>query len=316
MTLSNGVAQELWKKAAKSQGVTGTAPQPWEHGAVNPSDLTRTFASGTQAQIELHGSSMHLVVDGTPQSHVNLDDPSELRFGYIRHMGHVLDQAFDTRQPLTALHLGAGALTLPRYLEHTRPGSRQQVLELERELVDLVRSVAPLPAHASIRIRYGDARAQLDRLPAGLHHRADAIVVDLFDGPQTPAHVTTAEFFTSLARFLTPNGVVLVNVADGHDLAFARAEIATLRQVFGSVLLVSDPAVFKGRRFGNIVAVASRDRLELPGLARLAASGFPPAVVQHDEQALKWLRGANPITDAVSKPSPLSGRGTFSVKRP
>ncbi len=258
---------------------------------------------------------MHLVVDGTPQSHLNLDDPSELRFGYIRHMGHVLDQAFDARKPITVLHLGAGALTLPRYVEHTRPGSRQQVLELERELVELVRSVAPLPAHASIRIRYGDAREQLDRLPGGLVGKADAVVVDLFDGPQTPAHVTSLEFFESVARYVAPDGIVLANVADGHDLGFARSEIATMREVFGSVLLVSDPAVFKGRRFGNIVAVASREPLELAGLARLAASGFPPAVVQHDRQAVEWLRGARPITDAAAKPSPKPGRGTFSVKR-
>lgn len=282
---------------------------------MNPSELTRTFPSGTQAQIELHGRSMHLVVDGTPQSHLNLDDPSELRFGYIRHMGHVLDQAFDERTPITALHLGAGALTLPRYVEHTRPGSRQQVLELERDLVDLVRTVAPLPPHAAIRIRYGDAREQLDRLPGGLIGNVDAAIVDLFDGPQTPAHVTSVEFFESLSRYLAPDGIVLANVADGHDLGFARAEIATMRAVFGSVLLVSDPAVFKGRRFGNIVAVAAREPLELPGLARLAASGFPPAVVQHDRQAVEWMRGAQPIVDAAAKPSPMPGRGTFSVRR-
>lgn len=280
------------------------------------SDLTRTLPSGMQAQIELNGRSMHLVVDGTPQSHVNLDDPSELRFGYIRHMGHVLDQAFDAKRPITALHLGAGAFTLPRYVEHTRPGSRQQVLELAREVVDLVREVAPLPRHASIRVRYGDAREQLERLPHGLRGTADAIIVDLFDGPQTPAHVTTTEFFRTLTEFLAPDGIVLANVADGHDLAFARSEIATLREVVGSVLLVSDPAVFKGRRFGNIVAVASREPLDLPGLARLAASGFPPAVVQHDDQAVQWMRGAAPITDATATPSPRPGRGTFSVKRP
>ncbi|HWU60104.1 MAG TPA: spermine synthase, partial [Microbacteriaceae bacterium] len=32
-----------------------------------------------------------LVVDGTPQSHVNLDDPTQLFFEYIQRMGHVID---------------------------------------------------------------------------------------------------------------------------------------------------------------------------------------------------------------------------------
>src|SRR5437868_1912762 len=89
--------------------------------------------------------AFELVVDGTPQSHVNLDNPAELFFEYIARMGHVIDQLKQPGEPLTALHLGAGALTIPRYIEATRPGSRQQVLELEPELVELVRRELPLP---------------------------------------------------------------------------------------------------------------------------------------------------------------------------
>jgi hypothetical protein len=63
-------------------------------------------------------------VDGTPQSHVDLDDPGRLFFEYVQRIGHVIDEWGDPGQPLTALHLGAGALTLPRYIHTTRPGSR------------------------------------------------------------------------------------------------------------------------------------------------------------------------------------------------
>ena len=61
-----------------------------------------------------------LEVDGTPQSHVDLDDPTHLHFEYVARMGAVIDQLRMPRQPLTAVHLGAGALTIPRYVE--RPG--------------------------------------------------------------------------------------------------------------------------------------------------------------------------------------------------
>ncbi|HEY5231750.1 MAG TPA: fused MFS/spermidine synthase, partial [Galbitalea sp.] len=131
-----------------------------------------------------------LVVDGTPQSHVNTEDPSQLSFEYVARIGHVIDQLGMPGQPITAVHLGAGALTLPRYIHATRPGSRQQVIELERELVDLVRSELPLPRDAGIRVRYGDARAVLGRLPSGLLGTADLVVVDIFSGARTPAHVT------------------------------------------------------------------------------------------------------------------------------
>src|SRR6478752_3086429 len=98
--------------------------------------------SGYRAVIEpdrfMHGS-FTLVVDGTPQSHVNLEDPTRLFFEYIQRIGHVIDQLTEPGKAITAVHLGAGALTLPRYIEATRPGSRQQVIELERDLVELVR---------------------------------------------------------------------------------------------------------------------------------------------------------------------------------
>ena len=108
-----------------------------------------------------------LVVDGTPQSHVSTDDNAQLFFEYVARIGHVIDQLGMPGEPITAVHLGAGALTLPRYIHATRPGSRQQVIELERELVDLVRAETPLPRGADIRVRYGDARGA-NRLPAGL----------------------------------------------------------------------------------------------------------------------------------------------------
>ena len=95
--------------------------------------------SGFVAEIEedrFVDGGFQLVVDGTPQSHVNMDDPSDLFFEYIRRIGHVIDLLAEPGKPITAIHLGAGALTLPRYIEATRPGSQQQVSELEQDLAE------------------------------------------------------------------------------------------------------------------------------------------------------------------------------------
>lgn len=274
-------------------------------------DLTVTLASGARAHLEREGSEWLLVVDGTPQSAVDPDDPSRLSFGYMRHMGHVIDLAFAEHTPITALHLGAGALTIPRFIAATRPRSRQQVIELEREIVDLVRRVAPLPASASIRIRYGDARSALLDLPGGLVGACDLIVVDVFAGSRTPAHVTSLEFFEELTAFLADEGVVLVNIADGHGLDFARGVVASLIEAIGPVTLVADPGVVKGRRFGNLTAAVSRRPLELHGLARLAASGFPAAVVVRPDETRAWLRGARAVRDADATGSPAPGGPVF-----
>ncbi|MGJ0203648.1 fused MFS/spermidine synthase [Leucobacter sp. gxy201] len=263
--------------------------------------------------------SLQLVVDGTPQSHVNLRDPSDLFFEYVRRIGHVLDLIAPPGKPISVMHLGGGALTLPRYVEATRPGSRQQVIELEGALVDLVRGAAPLPRRASIRVRRGDARAVLERLPAGMHGAMDAVVVDIFAGAQTPAHVSSTEFYELLRPFLAPDGVVVINAADGAGQHFVRGQVATLRTLFGAVAAIAEPQVFKGRRFGNVVLVAAgapgttaADELEpLDWLPRLLAGGPHPARMLVGRELDDFVRGAKAVTDATAQASPLPAKELF-----
>jgi spermidine synthase len=257
-----------------------------------------------------------LVVDGTPQSHVNMDDPTYLFFEYVQRMGHVIDELGMPGQPITALHLGAGALTLPRYIEATRPGSRQQVLELEPALVDLVRAELPLPRGASIRVRYGDARATLAKLPAGLRGVVDLLVVDVFGGSRIPAHVTSVEFYRECAAFLSSTGVLLVNVADGSGAAFARGQGATLSTVFdpSRVAVLAEPHVLRGRRYGNFVFVASTSPLPLEWMPRLMAGGPHPAAVVHGRELKDWIAGAPVVQDATAVPSPPPARSVFQLR--
>lgn len=252
-----------------------------------------------------------LDVDGTPQSHVDLDDPTHLHFEYIARMGAVIDQLRMPRQPLTAVHLGAGALTLPRYVETTRPGSRQQVIELEPGLWDIVRENLPLPRNASIRVRIGDARAGLSRLPASLTGNVDLLVSDVFSGSQTPAHLTTLEFYREAAALLAPEGVLLVNVADGPGLAFARRQVATVHTVFEHVVLLAEVQMLKGRRFGNLVIAASPSPLPTEWLPRLMAAGPHPAKVAEGPEVVEFARSARIATDADSTDSPKPSASIF-----
>ena len=271
------------------------------------------LSDGTIARITRSGftSGYELEVDGTPQSHVDLDDPSHLHFEYVARMGAVIDQLRMPRQPLTAVHLGAGALTIPRYVEHTRPGSRQQVIELEPALVELVRAQLPLPRGASIRVRIGDAREGLDRLPAGLLGMVDLLVSDVYSGAQTPAHLTTVEFYTAAARLLAPEGVLLANVADGAGLAFARRQVATVRSVLKHVIVLAEVQTLKGRRFGNLVIAASPAPLPTEWLPRLMAAGPHPAKVAQGAELDEFARGARPATDADATPSPKPAASVF-----
>ena len=80
-----------------------------------------------------------LTVDDVPQSQVTPDRPEALVFEYIQRIGAIIDLVRPHGEAITSLHLGAGALTLPRYISHTRPGSRSQVVDWEEDLVEFVR---------------------------------------------------------------------------------------------------------------------------------------------------------------------------------
>ncbi|WP_425576309.1 spermidine synthase [Streptomyces glaucosporus] len=249
-----------------------------------------------------------LLLDDAPQSHVDLDDPTHLDFEYQRRIGHLIDLAAPPGRPLRALHLGGGALTLARYVAATRPRSTQQVIEADAALTALVRRELPLEGAWRIRVRGGDARAGLARIPDGW---ADLVVADVFGGARTPAHLTSVEFLAEVRRVLRPGGLHTANIADGPPLAHLRAQVATAAAVFPELCLVADPAVLRGRRFGNAVLAASDRELPVAELTRRAAGDPHPGRVEHGRALTDFTGGAAPVTDATAAPSPQPPERVF-----
>ncbi|MFC4949483.1 spermidine synthase [Pseudonocardia sp. GCM10023141] len=243
-----------------------------------------------------------LLIDGTPQSHVHLDDPGELRFEYIRRLARLVDLARPPRQPLRALHLGGGGLSLARYVAATRPRSTQQAVEVDGALVELVRRELPLDRNWRLKIRTGDAREQLVRSPPG---RFDLVVSDVFAGARTPAHLTSVEFVAAAAAALDVGGWYAVNIADGGALAFTKAQVATVRAVFGHACLIADPPVLRGRRFGNLILLAAHAELPVTAIATAMTADPAPGRVQHGPELDRFTGGAHPVTDATAQASPL-----------
>jgi spermidine synthase len=251
-----------------------------------------------------------LCVNGTPQSHVDLGDPARIDFEYVRRLVHVTDLAAPPGSPLRAMHLGGGALTLPRYIATTRPRSTQQVVEFDAALISLVRARLPLDRTWRLRIRHGDARAVLAKAPEGMF---DLLVTDVFAGARTPAHLTSVEFVSSVARALRPGGVYAANIADGGQLAFARAQVATVLAVFSHVCVLAEPTVLRGRRFGNFILVGSRAELPLDDLTRLIAGDVFPGRVLSGDALVRFVGGARPVTDATATQSPMPPKGTWGL---
>ncbi|MFG3281188.1 spermidine synthase [Streptomyces sp. NPDC048111] len=251
-----------------------------------------------------------LTVDGAPQSYVDLDDPTYIEFEYARRLAHVVDCVAAEGAPLDVLHLGGGALTLPRYVAATRPGSRQDVVDADRALIQLVREHLPLPLGAGITLHAGDARAWTEQAPAA---SADLLVADVFGGSRVPAHLTSIEYARAAEKVLKPAGVYAANLADGAPFAFLRSQLATFQAVFTEVALIAEPSVLRGRRFGNAVLLASRRPLDVAGLARRTAGDAFPARVEHGDALRRFIKNAAPVDDASALPSPEPPDGAFGI---
>ncbi|MFH8448867.1 spermidine synthase [Streptomyces fungicidicus] len=251
-----------------------------------------------------------LTVDGAPQSYVDLDEPAHLEFEYVRRLGHVLDTVAPPGRPVDALHLGGGALTLPRYLAATRPGSRQDVVERDGGLLDLVAEHLPLPAGAGVTSHTADARAWLEAAP---DDSADVLVADVFGGSRVPAHLTSVAYVREAARVLRPGGVYLANLADAAPFAFLRSQLATLMTQFEEPVLIAEPGVLRGRRFGNAVLAAAHHPLDIAALSRATAADAFPARVEHGAALRDFARGARPVRDEDAVPSPEPPEGAFGI---
>jgi spermidine synthase len=257
-----------------------------------------------------------LLVDGVPQSHVDLDDPRYLELEYMRRLGHLIDLAAPAGTPLRVLHLGGGGLTLARYVAATRPGSSQLAVESDPGVARLVRRRLPLhppgrprPGPGWISVRVADARTVLARIPAGSF---DVVVADVFAGGQTPAHLTSVEFTAAAARVLAPPGIYAANVGDGPPLAHARGRVAAVDSVFRHTCVIAEAAVLRGRRFGNLVIAAADRELPVAGLTRRAAADPFPARLLAGAELGRFIAGSRPITDADAGPSPSPPPGIFA----
>jgi MFS family permease len=221
-----------------------------------------------------------LVLDTLLHSYVDVSDPTYLDFPYVQAIASVADVQRPAGQPISALHLGGGGLTLPRYLAATRPGTRSRVLEIDGGVIAFDRANLALRDLPGLTIDVGDARVHLaGEAPAG----RDLVVGDAFGGLAVPWHLTTREVVAQVRRILRPDGVYAVNVIDFPPNRFARAEVATIASVFPNVAIVADASSLTGAGGGNFVVVASASPLPLDAVrARLAQRRSALAVAAGD----------------------------------
>ncbi|MDQ0661787.1 hypothetical protein QFZ35_000285 [Arthrobacter ulcerisalmonis] len=250
-----------------------------------------------------------LKINGVMSSHIDLADPLFLDFEYMRWMAALIESRWPPsdaspaklrglqEHKLRGLHLGGGACSMARYFAAAYPDARQVVVELDGKLAEYVRGWFDLPKAPLLRIRVGEARAVTETLTA---HTRDFIIRDVFAGAHTPRPLTTAEFNGHVKRVLAPGGLYVANSGDAPDLRNAREDAATIAATFAHTVIIADPAMLKGRRYGNMVMAGSDSPIvEDPRLRRRLLGGAVPAHLWDDAQVRAFAAGAPVRHDPV-----------------
>jgi hypothetical protein len=244
-----------------------------------------------------------LRINGVMSSHIDLADPLFLDFEYMRWMAALIESRWPPKHrsgdsksrpvespKLRGLHLGGGACSLARYFHAAYPDARQVVVELDGKLAEYVRGWFDLPKAPLLRLRVGEAREVTENLTPDTR---DFIIRDVFAGALTPRPLTTAEFNGHIRSVLAPGGIYVANSGDAPDLKNAREDAATIAATFEHTLIIADPAMLKGRRYGNMVMAGSDTPLDGdPQLARRLLGGAVPAHIWTDAQVRAFAAGS------------------------
>ncbi len=193
-------------------------------------------------------------------SYIDLSDPRHLEFDYLRWFRIVLRGAGARR----VLHIGGGACALARALAAEDSQGRQEVCEVDADVLAIARRHLGLRRAPGLRVRHAEGRAALRaRSGAGF----DAVAVDAFVGARVPAGLTTAEAMTDAAAVAA---LTVVNVVDDRRGEEITAVAAALRDAYPRVWAL-------GGRVGNTLVAGDRGGFELRTIAARAAADPSPA---------------------------------------
>lgn len=240
-------------------------------------------------------SGWQLAIDGVPQSHVDLADPTVLVFEYVRWIGGLVDCLAPPGDELSTVHVGTGLGTLARYVAATRPGSYQVLLDPDGPLLDLARERLGLRSGGRTKVRAVDGREGLAGCRADSF---DLVVRDAFGDATVPPSLMTVQWCEAVARLLRPGGVLVCNLSDAAPFPRTRAEVATLRTTFARLWAVAEPGTLRGRRTGNVLLVASDADLPTATWARaLAGDAVAPVRLMEDALVRDRFGGGGPLVD-------------------
>lgn len=290
-----GIALGTWSRLMSFAGVAGAVLAvlllgAWSNSLDSPCEAETKYHCVSLTADPTNPGGYVLMLDELPHSYVDLRDPTDLEFAYVRWIAKAFDAVSPPKDPMDVVFVGGGGFTLPRWLEATRPGSHGLVLEVDQELVEFDEEHLGLKRSPNLRIDTGDARVNMRDVPDG---SADAVVGDAFGTLAIPWNLATTEWTGEVKRVLKPGGLYALNVVDEGPENLLKAETATVLSAFRHVRIVTNGEL-EHPAGGNAVLLAS-DR-PIPAAAGTEnPKTFETTLSEAETRAL--TEGAKPLRD-------------------
>jgi MFS family permease len=302
-----GLGLAMSSSVVSPAGIAGVAIAALALGAftaIQDSPCTREtkYTCVRVEQDSERSTGYELILNDSYNSYVDLKDPTYLGYPYVRWIAAAIDAKTPPPKPLDMVLVGGGALTLPRWLKATHPGSESETLEVDAGVVDIDEERLGLRTSPDLRVVEGDARITMRKVP---DDSADVVVGDAFSGFTVPWHLTTREWSEEVKRVLRPDGLYAMNIIDEGPLDFVKAEVATLLEVFSHVEFVTYPKP-NGDPYGSNVELLASDRPIAPPRGTQREGGF-----LYRQPVLEALAGgAEPLRDDYA---PVDQLRTFEL---
>lgn len=195
-----------------------------------------------------------LVLDHLVHSYVDMKNPKALVYGYEKMYAEAAAYLANGHQDLSALMIGGGGYTFPRYIEAVYPNSTVDVVEIDPGVTQAAHDLLGLRQDTKIVTYNEDARLYLGRPPT---KKYDMILGDAFNHFSVPYHLTTKEFNDQVRRWMKPDGLYVVNIIDGPYGEFLRSYYHTLTLTFPHVYLAEGSSSWRDTLRTTFVLIAS-----------------------------------------------------------
>ncbi|MFN0073944.1 MAG: fused MFS/spermidine synthase [Chloroflexota bacterium] len=204
-----------------------------------------------------------LVLDHLIHSYNSIDDPTYIKYGYIKVYAEFIEYLAQTKPDFSILFVGGGAYTLPRYIEAKYPQAHMEVIEIDPGVSEINYLYMGVSWDTKIITHNLDGRQMVDNLLAD-GRKFDLIIGDAFNDLSIPYHLTTREFDEKIRTLLNDDGFYLTLVIDKlRGGLFIPSYTRTLKQVFPNVYMTADGQLFDSAAPNTYVVAGTARPLDL-----------------------------------------------------